>query len=332
MHPARLKSLFSMIHGLCLYQSVHLRQLAYGIPGAAHLDSKIRRLQRFFQHQIFDYVAVGKLVLSFFKLPDQVILTLDRTDWRLGQTPINVMVLGVLIGDMSVPIAFTLLNKKGNSNTTERTQLIQLLLKIMPASRLHCLLADREFIGKEWFQLLLKKGIPFAIRIKSSTKMRDPRTGNCITVGEYYRSVKPGTYLVNTQIWEQNTYLMFKKKGKALPNVVFLAASSEDMNTSWLKKYRKRWSIERMFLSMKTHGFNLEQTHLTNPERLRKLIATIAIAFAVCCRAGKYCNQKKPIPIKNHGRKLYSIFTYGLIWIKERLSKFMNYNNLLGEL
>ena len=331
-HPARLESLFSMIQGLCLFQSVHLRQLAYGIPGTAPLSSKIRRLQRFFQYQDFDYVAIGKLILSLFTLPDPLTLTLDRTDWMFGKTPINILVLGVLIGDMSIPLAFSLLNKKGNSNTMERASLIKLLLKIIPAARIHCLLADREFIGKEWFQVLIKQGIPFAIRIKSSTKMKDPRTGKQITVGEYYHSVRRGHYVIETQIWEQKTYVMFKKNGKALPNALFLAVSAKDMKTSWIKKYRKRWSIERMFLSMKTHGFNLEQTHLINPERLRKLIAVMAIAFAACCKAGKFLNERTPIPIKKHGRKLYSLFTYGLSWIKEQLSNLMNYKNFLWKL
>ena len=332
MHPARQESFFSMIQGLWLFQSVHLRQLAYGMAGAASLDSKIRRLQRFFQHQDLDYVAIGKLILSLFNLSTPLTLTLDRTDWMYGKAPINILVLGVLIGDMSVPIAFSLLNKKGNSNTMERAFLIKVLLKIIPTSRIDCLLADREFIGKDWFRLLIKQGIPFAIRIKSSTKMKDPRTGKMTTVGQYYRSVRRGDYVIETQIWEQNTYLMFKKQGKSLPNAVFLAVSTKNIRTSWIKKYRKRWSIERMFLSLKTHGFNLEQTHLTKPDRLRKLIAVMAIAFAVCCRIGKFLNEIIPIPIKTHGRRLYSIFTYGLIRIKEQLSKPMNYNRFLGEM
>ena len=105
-----------MIQGLCLFQSVHLRQLAYGIPGTATLSSKIRRLQRFFQYQDFNYVSIGKLILSLFTLPDPLTLTLDRTDWMFGKTPINILVLGVLIGDMSIPLAFSLLNKKGHED------------------------------------------------------------------------------------------------------------------------------------------------------------------------------------------------------------------------
>lgn len=322
-HPARQESLFSMVRGLCLFQSVHLRQLAYALPGSAALGSKIRRLQRFFQHQDFDYVAIGKFVLNLFILPNSITLTLDRTNWMFGKTPLNILVMGVLIDTISVPIAFTVLPKQGNSNTLERGALLKLLLKIIPASRLRCLLADREFIGQEWFKLLIKKGVPFAIRIKSTTKFMDPRTQHMTTVGAYYQSVSRGDYILGITLWGQKTYLAFKKNGKALSNVVFLAVSSEDIKASWLQKYRKRWSIERMFLSMKTHGFNLEQTHITSPERLRKLIAVIAIAFALCCKKGQFLNQKKSIPLKKHGRKLYSIFTFGLSWIKENMAKML---------
>ncbi len=100
-----------------------------------------------------------------------------------------------------------------------------------------------------------------------------------------------------------------------------MTVSSEDFSFCWLKKYRKRWSIERMFLSMKTHGFNMEQTHITIRGRIDKLVAIMAIAFAICCKAGKYHESNKRIPVKNHGRKLYSIFTYGLRWIKEWIAR-----------
>jgi hypothetical protein len=265
------------------------------------------------------------LILSLFTLPDKVTLTLDRTDWMFGQTPINIMVIGLLIGDQSIPIAFMNLKKRGNSNTLERCQLMKLVLKIIPARRIECLLADREFIGQQWFDMLIKNKVPFAIRIKESTKMQDPRTQQMISVKDYYSSVSRGEYILETQIWGHKVWVLFKKKKKSSQNVVFLAVSSENIRMSALNKYKKRWSIERMFLSMKTHGFNLEQTHLIVPTKLDKLIAAMAIAFAVCCRVDHVLAKQKPIPLKNHGRKLYSIFTYGLICIKEHLL-----NNLLN--
>ena len=57
----------------------------------------------------------------------------------------------------------------------------------------------------------------------------------------------------------------------------------------------------------------MEDTHLNKPERLRKLFALVAIAFAVCLHIGRWSDQYiKSIEIKNHGYKANSFFQYGL--------------------
>jgi transposase len=50
--------------------------------------------------------------------------------------------------------------------------------------------------------------------------------------------------------------------------------------------YKDRWQIETMFKAMKTSGFNLEDTHLTDLERISTLIALISIAFVWVYRIG----------------------------------------------
>lgn len=40
------------------------------------------------------------------------------------------------------------------------------------ASTVRMLLADREFIGQEWFAFLIDRGIPFAIRLKEEQIIR----------------------------------------------------------------------------------------------------------------------------------------------------------------
>ena len=80
-----------------------------------------------------------------------------------------------------------------------------------------------------------------------------------------------------------------------------------------LRNYQRRWSIETFFQSIKQRGFHLEKTHLDNLERLRKLFALVAIAFAVCLHIGRWSDKnQKPIEIKNHGYKANSFFRYGL--------------------
>ncbi len=83
---------------------------------------------------------------------------------------------------------------------------------------------------------------------------------------------------------------------------------------------KDRWLIESMFKAFKTSGFNLEGTHLKDLNRISKLIALVSVALVWAYITGLYRHQKiKPIKIKKHGRKAYSIFKYGLLFIAHAL-------------
>lgn len=76
--------------------------------------------------------------------------------------------------------------------------------------------------------------------------------------------------------------------------------------------YAQRWGIETLFGIFKSRGFNLEDTHLVDSERLSRLFALLTIALCWAYRTGQWLSLTKPILIKKHGRKAYSIFRYGL--------------------
>jgi transposase len=46
-----------------------------------------------------------------------------------------------------------------------------------------------------------------------------------------------------------------------------------------LQVYAQRWSIECFFKAIKSAGFRIEDTHLKDSQRLKKLLAIVAIAF-----------------------------------------------------
>ncbi|MGH2461071.1 MAG: transposase [Chloroflexota bacterium] len=50
--------------------------------------------------------------------------------------------------------------------------------------------------------------------------------------------------------------------------------------------YAHRWAIERLFLSWKSHGWDLETLHLRTPARVGRLVAALAIATFCCLRIG----------------------------------------------
>jgi hypothetical protein len=70
---------------------------------------------------------------------------------------------------------------------------------------------------------------------------------------------------------------------------------------------------------LKSRGFNLEDTHLSQMERLSKLIALLTLAMIWAIRTGEYLAGQKPIPVKKYGRKLKSVFRYGCDFIRHVL-------------
>lgn len=76
-------------------------------------------------------------------------------------------------------------------------------------------------------------------------------------------------------------------------------------------RHINRNQIETMFKAMKTQGFNLEDTHITNPERLERLMGAMVIAFAWSYKLGDYIDDVCPIKVKAHGRRLRSFFKTG---------------------
>lgn len=79
-----------------------------------------------------------------------------------------------------------------------------------------------------------------------------------------------------------------------------------------LEIYRLRWGIEGMVAALKSRGFNFEETHLVDRERIAKLVALLALAFTWAHLVGQWLAQAKPPKIKNHGRPARSLFRLGL--------------------
>lgn len=98
-------------------------------------------------------------------------MTMDRTTWQFGSFTINILLVGLVYQGVAFPLFWTLLDKKGHSNTAERIALMERVLQVVSADRIGALTADREFIGQPWFRWLKQQHIPFAIRIRENAQV-----------------------------------------------------------------------------------------------------------------------------------------------------------------
>ena len=76
--------------------------------------------------------------------------------------------LAIVYRGIAIPIVWTLLNKRGNSDTKERIALIQRFISIFGKDCIVNVFADREFIGEKWFTWLIENDIHFCIRVKKT--------------------------------------------------------------------------------------------------------------------------------------------------------------------
>jgi len=308
-NKARINFLAKFLVALIQVRTVNLAEIASVFPGRAKEESHYKRIQRFLRFFQLSYAIIAMLLVSLCGLPRPWVLTLDRTNWQLGQKPLNVLVLGIVYKGVAIPVLWTILEKKGNSNTKERIALVAEFVRLFGVESILYLCADREFIGKTWFQWLIANHIAFRIRIRENTQMPNGR-GKLVGAKRLFRqqgSCKPLVFDKPRRIWGLALWVT----GMRLASGEYLILVAPTYTATAMEDYAKRWEIETLFGCLKSRGFRLEETHVTEPERLKKLIALLALAFCWAHVVGEWLSQQKALKTKKHGRLAKSIFRYG---------------------
>jgi len=312
-HGARLNFLAMFLIALFKVKTVNLSEIATALNPEAKVGSNYRRLQRFFADFEIDYDVIAKLITSLLPQPTEgYSLSLDRTNWRFGTFSINLLVLGIVHKGVAFPVYWLFLDKKGNSNTAERIAIMEKFMATFGASSIAWLLADREFVGKKWFKFLRRQQIPFRIRVRQNFQVAG-KNGQ-IPVMAIFQHLAVDEMLVLPRkrlILGQQLYLI----GLRLADESLLIVTDQKPDTA-LEDYAKRWNIETLFGILKSRGFRFEETHLTDGDRINKLLALLALATLWTFKVGEWLHLQEPLKIKKHGRLVKSIFRYGLDFLR----------------
>jgi len=151
----------------------------------------------------------------------------------------------------------------------------------------------------------------------------DPRTGKRFKVFWMFNGLKINQYSVMDRIYYVNGQLCYLsasklKNSRGIPELQIIISFNDPKEAQSV--YKDRWQIETAFRGLKSSGFNIEATHLTDLTRIEKLFSIIMLAFAWAYVVGVFINENiKPIRALKHGRKAKSLFKYGLEYIAEIL-------------
>ena len=81
------------------------------------------------------------------------------------------ILLFLVLAKWGWPVIIKMMDKRGNSNTEERIELVNRFLRIAGHDSIGHLMADREFVGSEWLEYLNAMGIHYHIRIRENFKV-----------------------------------------------------------------------------------------------------------------------------------------------------------------
>lgn len=336
-HLSRLKLMARFTSSVLTLTTTDLSKVALALKAGPKQESNYRRIQRFLSGYEVDFRALGGLLLHLLPQRPPYEVVIDRTEWHFGETAVNLLMVGIAhegmaFQEMAFPIASAALPSGGSSDFQSQAKVLERFLEVVDPDSIEVVAADREFISVPWMRRLRDRGIPFAIRLRSDRRIWESPEGPSLPARMHARTVNLGS----ERTLEGTRYLSGAQEDGAQEDgaeevlvpvrVVIRRIGDEDSDDPFLilatsnvdpveatEFYKQRWDIETLFAALKSRGFDLEETRVTEPGKVENLVGLLALAFGWTRLVGEErAAREGPPTTKSHGRKERSLFRYGL--------------------
>jgi hypothetical protein len=274
-----LNTLAGLISGIVGSNSAHLSKIAKKVPDNTKKESRVKRFSRWVHNERIEYECyylpyVEALLASLAHRP--LLLAMDGSE--MGRGCLTLMV-SVIYKKRALPIAWIVVQgSKGHFPEETHVHLVEQVHDIVPEGCDVIFLGDGEFDGTtlqatmaayEWEYicrtaknaLICEDGDHFSLHEV------DVQPGDC--VGLYDVSITQLVYgpLLVVAWW---------KAGYAEPIFLVTNVLLVEEACYW---YEKRFRIETFFSDQKSRGFNMQKSHISDPNRLSRLMIAACLAY-----------------------------------------------------
>jgi len=320
-----LTTLAMFICGIVQSRKSQLPALASKVPDGNRPPSRIKRFVRWLKNgrvtaEAF-YLPFATILLN--ALPGPLVLVIDSSEVGDGCCT---WIVSVIYRKRALPLVWTVANRpKGHASDDEHLQLLNAVQPLLPQGRTVIFLGDGEFEGVPVQAALSEWGWEYVLRTAKNRQIGEVFGDDDLWFSFRQLAVVPGETL-----WIEDA--RFTKAGFGpvlvvatwpadLDEVVYLVSNMETAGEAcfW---YRKRFRIETFFSDQKSRGFHLHQSHLSDPERLARLMIGTCLAYLWIVFLGvkaKHEGWQKHLHRK--GRCDWSLFRLGLALLDELLNR-----------
>jgi hypothetical protein len=274
-----LNVLIAMVSGLVGARNAHLSAIASKVPSQAKRESQIKQFSRLIQNERVDHASFfapfARALLASLA-HTTVVLAIDGS--TVGQGCMALMV-NVVYQGRALPLGYLVVRgKKGHLKEQCHLELIKQVQPLIPTHPKVVLVGDGEFDGQLFLSQLQGYGWHYVCRTAKNSWvwLGDDRTsfGGLALI--------PGSLVeINNTVFTKAEYGLITALGwwqKGYDEPIYLVTNFELGNEA-LWYYRQRFRIETFFSDSKSRGFRLERSHLTEPDRLGRLLMVACLAY-----------------------------------------------------
>ncbi len=288
-----LNTLAGLISGIVGSRSSQLPTIATKIPDWGKPESRIKRLTRWLKNdeikeEIY-FLPYAEILLHCLAL-ETLILVMDGSSVGRGCCA---LMIHVIYKGRALPLAWVVRKcPKGHAPEMLHIELVDLIKKRIPEGTKVVFLGDGEFDGTDLQDTMNKAGWLYACRTaKSTVATWEGLTFNLDLLGS---SIKPGLLIELKEV-------QFTKDAYG-PVMVLCCWAKDEVDPlylvsnlySWeeaIKYYKKRFRIETFFSDQKSRGFNIQKSHLEDPQRLSRLLIASCLAYIWIVYLGSLCKR-----------------------------------------
>ncbi len=275
-----LNTLVALICGLAGSQRAHLSSIADHAPShGAGQESVITRFRRWLKNEKTTitgwFLPVAEALLA--NLAQQpLVLVIDGS--AVGRGCLALM-LSVVYHGRALPLAWIVVKgKKGHFPQQTHCDLLAQLQDLIPAGAEVTVLGDGEFDGTAFQAALRTLKWKYVCRTAPNLLMMvegrqfsigamAPERGEKLAVRLAWLTAEQYGPVSVLAVWEE-----------AYEEPLYLVTTMPDLEAA-RALYRKRAQIETFFSDQKSRGFHIHKSHLSDPERLTRLLIASCLAY-----------------------------------------------------
>ena len=287
-------TLAALISGIVGSKSTQLPSVATKIPDGTKPASRVKRLTRWLDNdRILEevyFLPYVDLLLTQLAL-ETLVLVMDGSVVGRGCLALR---LHVVYKGRALPLAWRVRQSpKGHCPEELHVAMVKLVSMMVPEGAKVVFLGDGEFDGTALQDTLSEVAWSYVCRTAMSTTamwegepFRLDALGACLQPG---RLIELKEAYVTREMYGPIMVLCCWAKGYQEPlYLVSNLATAEEA----CRLYQKRFRIETFFSDQKSRGFHIHKSHISDPQRLSRLLIAACLAYIWIVYLGSLCAKE----------------------------------------